>query len=168
MFDRIVHKIQDVLYTIETTVPMVTIRNKLQKSRFAIVGVTATTIDFTLLLTMSALGLNPIVANFISTTTSFCFSFIANRNYTFKATDGHVGRQVTLFVLVTLFGIWVLQPPVILFGEHFLQHSFGLQGLLRLALSKLAATAVTLLWNYYLYSRVVFKKPSADNRPGGE
>lgn len=167
MFDRIVHKIRAALYLLET-IPMVTIRNKLQKSRFAIVGAVATTIDFSLLLSISALGLNNIAANFISTTASFCFSFTANRHYTFKATDGHVGRQVTLFVIVTLLGIWVLQPPVILLGEHVLESNFNLPELLVLALGKLAATAVTLIWNYYMYSRVVFKKPNADNHPEDE
>jgi putative flippase GtrA len=140
-----------------------TIRNKAQKSRFAITGAIATTIDFGILLGLNALGVNSIAANYVSTTTAFCFSFFANRHFTFKATDGHVGKQMLMFVAVTLFGIWVLQPPIIFLSEKVIEQYVSLPSWVLLVLGKLAATLVTLVWNYYLYSRVVFKTPNADS-----
>lgn len=144
---------------------MATIRNKAQKGRFAVVGAVATTIDFGILLTLNAIGLHSIAANYISTTIAFCFSFVANRHFAFRATKEHVGKQIALFIVVTLFGIWVLQPPIILLGEEVIEHYIHIPSWVGLVLGKLVATGVTLVWNYYMYSRVVFKKPSADNRP---
>lgn len=142
---------------------MATIRNKAQKGRFALTGAIATTIDFGILLGLNAVGFHSIAANYVSTTVAFCFSFFANRHYTFKATDGHVSKQIALFVAVTLFGIWMLQPPIIFWGEKVVEHYVDMPEWMALALGKLAATGVTLLWNYYLYSRLVFRKPHADS-----
>ena len=138
---------------------MVKIRNKAQKGRFAITGAIATSIDFIILFGLSALGMPSVAANFVSTTVAFCFSFLANRHYTFQASEHNVTRQIILFVIVTLFGIWVLQPPIILTVEHFVENNFSFRGWIVLAIGKFAATGVTLLWNYFLYSRVVFKAP---------
>lgn len=134
------------------------IKNKAKKGRFATVGAIATTIDFGILFWLSSLGMASIAANFISTTAAFCFSFIANRHFAFRATDGHVGKQIGLFVAVTLCGIWVLQPPLIFLGEKVIKTYFSLPGWLVLLIGKLIASGATLVWNYYMYSRLVFKK----------
>jgi putative flippase GtrA len=131
------------------------LKNKEEKARFIVVGGANTVIDFGLLFLLKTLGLPTITANIISTTSAFCFSFFANKKYTFKTTDTNVKREVILFVLVTLFGLWVLQTIVIkivlaAIGVH-------LQGDLALLAAKLCATVVSLVWNYVLYSRVVFR-----------
>lgn len=133
--------------------------NNSQKLRFIAVGGINTAIDFGLLFGLKALGLPTISANVISTTTAFCFSFFANKKYTFKTTDTNVKREVALFILVTLFGLWVLQTAVI-YGITVLFSSTRLAPVIILLIAKLCATILTLIWNYILYSRIVFKNNS--------
>lgn len=127
------------------------------KARFLVVGGTNTVIDFGILFLLKALGLPVIAANLIATTAAFCFSFIANKKYTFKTTNTNIKREVILFVVVTLFGLWVLQTLVIQ-GILLLLNDTSLSSEVSLLLAKLCATVVSLVWNYTLYSRVVFKQ----------
>lgn len=120
-----------------------------------IVGAVATFIDFGVLFGLHALGLQSIVANVISTFMAFCFSFFANKHYTFQTAGKEVHREIVLFVIVTLFGVWVLQSLVIISITPVLDHI--LSGSLLLLVAKFAATGVSLVWNFILYPRVVFK-----------
>lgn len=128
-----------------------------QKIRFMLVGGANTVIDFGLLFLLRALGLPTIPANVISTTSAFCFSFFANKKYTFKTTATNIKREIILFIAVTLFGLWVLQTIVIAVVAPLLS-TFILSMDMALLGAKLAATIVTLTWNYIMYSRVVFKQ----------
>lgn len=123
------------------------------KLKFALVGGINTALDFGILLILSHLGLNKFVANFISTSTAFIFSFFANRSFTFKSKKD-ARKQVIPFLLVTLTGLWLLQPVVIWLVSLPLG---SLDQTIALIIAKLAATIVSLVWNYILYSRVVFK-----------
>lgn len=134
-----------------------TIKNKAEKLRFGAVGAFNTVLDFGLLFLLRGLGLPTIPANIISSTTAFCFSFIANKKITFQAKGTNLRREVTLFVIITLFGLWVLQSIVILTLKSLLS-GVQLDDNLVLFIAKILATIVTLVWNYVLYSRVVFKK----------
>ena len=134
-----------------------TIKNNPQVVRFIIVGLANTAIDFGLLFTGKSLGLPIVIANVISTGAAFIFSFVANRKYTFKSTDSNVFREVVLFVIVTLFGLWVLQTLIIQLMFPLVQ-SLVSKTDVALLIAKLIATVVSLTWNYLLYSRLVFKK----------
>ena len=116
-----------------------------QKIRFLLVGGTNTAIDFGLLFILNTLGLPRVPSNTISTGVAFIFSFFANRNFTFSANSGNIKKQMNLFIIVTLFGLWVIQPIIISLISNLL-------------VGKIIATAVTLVWNYLFYSRLVFKK----------
>jgi putative flippase GtrA len=135
----------------------VTIKNKDEKIRFIAVGGANTALDFGLLFLLKAFGLPTITSNIISTTTAFCFSFFANKKYTFKTTDTNVRREVILFIVVTLFGLWILQTVVIKAITALLA-GFHLSDDLTLFIAKIGATFVSLIWNYVLYSRVVFRQ----------
>ncbi len=126
------------------------------KLRFAFIGGINTALDFGILFLLTALGLDKLVANFFSTSVAFVFSFFANRTFTFKST-GSAKKQFLPFLIVTLIGLWILQPLVILAITQLL-HS--LDQALALFIAKLIATIVSLIWNYILYSRFVFKKKS--------
>lgn len=132
-------------------------KNSAQKVRFLLVGGTNTVIDFGLLFLLRAFGLPTIPANIISTTSAFCFSFFANKKFTFKTTDTNVKREVVLFIVVTLFGLWVLQTIVIALVAPLLSTVMPSMDMALLG-AKLVATVVTLTWNYIMYSRVVFKQ----------
>ena len=134
------------------------------KLRFLIVGSTNTALDFGILFSLTIfLNIPKEFANFISTFVTFLFSFFANKKYTFKSTSQNLKKQFLLFAAVTLFGLWVIQTIIIaIITPIFI--NFGLNKSLALLISKLAATIVSLVWNYVLYSRIVFKdaKNSSD------
>ncbi|QQG50884.1 MAG: GtrA family protein [Candidatus Saccharibacteria bacterium] len=132
-------------------------KNNSQKMRFVLVGGLNTAIDFGLLFLLRSFGLPVITSNIISTTAAFCFSFFANKKYTFKTTDTNIVREIVFFVAITLFGLWVLQTVVI----YVVTAAFSglrIPDNLTLLIAKLVATVVSLVWNYTMYSRVVFTK----------
>lgn len=133
------------------------IKNKREKARFGLVGIVNTALDFGILFALTFLGINSIVANYASTSLSFVFSFFANRKFTFKSNSDNIKKQFTLFVIVTIFGLWVIQPIIIWLFEPFFI-SLGLAGWISLLIAKLIATVASLTWNYILYSRYVFKR----------
>lgn len=127
------------------------------KIRFVIVGGTNTVLDFALLFLFTGLGLNKFVANTLSTGIAFIFSFFANRSFTFKNKDANVKRQFIWFSIITLSGLWLLQPLIIWLSTGFLENYTDNEQLV-LFIAKLIATVFSLVWNYLLYSKVVFKK----------
>lgn len=128
-----------------------------EKFRFALVGGFNTALDFGILFGLTAIGVDKIPANYVSTSVSFVFSFFANKTFTFKAKSGNAKREFLSFVIVTLIGLWVLQPLVITAVSQLLETT-TLDDTITLLIAKLIATVVSLIWNYILYSRVVFKK----------
>lgn len=134
------------------------VRNLGQLVRFAIVGGFNTLLDFALLfLFVYVLALDQYIANILSTGICLVISFFLNRKWTFNS-DGHRGRQFALFLIVTLFGLWVVQTFLIWAASTLLRSWFD--GPLLLLIAKLAATAGSLTWNYVLYARLVFTRAS--------
>ncbi len=128
------------------------VKKHAKKLRFAIVGGTNTVIDFGILFVLSGLGMDKILANYVSTSIALIFSFFANKKYTFKS-EASAKRQIVPFLVVTLIGLWVLQPLIIWVYTGALGDDS-----LSLFVAKLLATIATLIWNYLLYSRFVFKE----------
>lgn len=128
-----------------------------EKFRFALVGGFNTALDFGILFGLTALGVDKIAANYVSTSVAFVFSFFANKTFTFKAKTGNARREFITFIIVTLFGLWVLQP-IIIVGVMTLTASLDVADSAKLIGAKLVATIVSLIWNYFMYSRVVFHK----------
>jgi putative flippase GtrA len=127
------------------------------KLRFALVGGANTALDFILLFLFVNLGVNKIVANYFSTGISLIFSFFANKSFTFKNKTGNAKKQFGIFLLVTITGLWVLQPLIIWAVTSILESYVSNESAL-LFIAKLIATVASLVWNYFLYSRLVFKK----------
>lgn len=125
--------------------------------RFGIVGAINTALDFGLLLLFTHLGLPKIVSNTLSTGMAFIFSFFANKKYTFRSSSGNVKREIVLFTIVTLFGLWVLQNDVIWLISPLCAALLHNESLALLA-AKLAGTIVSLTWNYLTYDILVFRK----------
>jgi putative flippase GtrA len=128
-----------------------------RKIRFGLVSSISTTIDFCILLTLTSFGFSIIGANFISTSISFIFSFFASKKYAFKTPDRHIKHEAIKFVIITLFGIWAIQPLLIWLLEPFIR-GFGLHGILVVVIAKLIASTATFIWNYLFYTRLVFRK----------
>lgn len=122
--------------------------------RFLLVGGANTAIDFGVLFLLTAVGLGVWPANTLSTSVALIFSFFANRTFTFRA-DGRNRTQIFWFLVVTLFGLWVLQPLVILGVTAVVPHTLA-NDALSLFIAKVVATCVTLVWNFVLYKKLVF------------
>lgn len=135
------------------------IKNNRRLVRFGLVGIINTILDFGLLFLFRALGIPVEIANIMSTGTAFIFSFYANKKYTFKTTDTNIIYEMTLFILVTLSGLWILQTGIIAILQPPIT-TIVKRPNLALLIAKLIGTAASLTWNYILYSRFVFKKSS--------
>lgn len=124
--------------------------------RFITVGLLNTIIDFGTYSGLISIGIPSVIANYPATTIAIIFSYFANKKYTFKDNNKKIPKQVALFLLVTLTGLWVIQPIIIVFTESIAQQRLNNMFIGSIA-AKLIATAVSLTWNYLLYSRIVFK-----------
>lgn len=143
-------------------------------SRFAVVGVFNTGLDFTLLnMLVFGFGFAVLPANIISTLTAMSFSYLLNHSFVFKSDTSKSKQQYVLFILITVFGLLVIQNGIIhimtnelvaipnalyswiispLFGATFSQE------FIQLNTAKVTATLATMVWNYQLYKRIVFKE----------
>ncbi len=129
------------------------LKNKQEKLRFGVVGVINTLVDFGLLFTLRYLGLPALTANLISTSVAFVLSFSLNKNVVFRTKGSDIQRELILFLITTLFGLWILQTLVISIVDLVTPPTS-----ISLFVGKVLATIVTICWNYIMYSRVVFKK----------
>ena len=133
------------------------LRKHATKVRFGLVGAANTALDFGLLLVLANFFAVPhVIANIISSSIAFVSSFFANKKYTFKTTGQSVVREMILFTVVTLFGLWVIQSAIITLLTPPIQ-SIVTNDTITLVIAKLVATLASLTWNYILYSRIVFK-----------
>lgn len=131
------------------------IQNKKEKLRFGVVGGVNTALDFGILLILTSFGTPAAIANYPSSTVAVIFSFFANKKYTFKATGKNLKKEIILFLVFTLIAAWILQPATILLVQLILD-PFRLPAMVSVITAKLAATIVSLVWNYVTYSRFVF------------
>lgn len=134
-----------------------------EKIRFGLVGAFNTVVDFTILFTLARLvGVPTVVANVISTSCALAVSYLLNKKAVFRDTDRTDHRQVVLFIVTTLVGLWGVQTLVMLGVSVILPvvaPAIG-DGSIALLIKKTIATLVSLVWNYLWYSRVVFRKDS--------
>lgn len=124
-----------------------------RKLRFGLVGTVNTAIDFGVLFGLTFMGVDKIVANYLSTSIAFVFSFFANRSYTFRSKQA-LRKQIVPFLLITLAGLWILQPVILYATTPLFDGVFGES--IGLLVAKILATVVTLIWNYALYAKFVF------------
>jgi len=118
--------------------------------RFSLGGAGATGIDFIfyLILTM-AVGLNFLVANFISMTMGAIFLYIVNKKYTFRDTDPRVVRQFLIFWLNALVMFFITEA-VLYAGVHYL-HQWDV-------LVKIVAYAVVYFINFFFQRLFIFRR----------
>lgn len=128
--------------------------------RFLLVGSVNTGVDLLVYVLLVSMTVPLVLANLVSTSCGLLVSYLLNRAYVFGGGGGSRLvrlRRVALFVITTGIGLWVLQPVVIVIVTGLLRPS-QLPSPLLVLLPKLAATAVTLCWNYASYGLVVFAR----------
>ena len=127
---------------------------------FSVIGGINTVLDFIILFVLTSFGTKIFIANIFSTGTTFIISFLMNKKITFKSVSNNkkeLIREMVLFILVTLFGLWVIQNIIISFTMPIFENLLKNKQL-SLLLSKFLATIFSLIWNFILYKKVVFKK----------
>lgn len=126
-----------------------------QKTRFGLVGVINTFIDIGILNFLVIIaGVPLVVSNAASTTVAMAGSFFLNKKAVFHS-DGWSRRQVALFIIVTASGLWIVQTAVVVWGYLLLG---PLPEELRLNAAKAIGIVCSLAWNYFWYSRFVFRQ----------
>ena len=134
------------------------IKKHADKIRFLVVGGTNTAIDMIILFSLvNFTGLSVFISNIISTSVALSFSFYANKTFTFKDDNKNLKTKMVTFLAITLFGLWVLQPIIIAITKSILGSLISDVNTI-LLVGKLAATCVTLVWNYIMYRKFVFIK----------
>jgi putative flippase GtrA len=128
---------------------------KRPSGRFVLVGGFNTVLDFALLNGLSVLGLPVMGANTVSTGIAMISSFILNKKYTFRSDSKNHLKDVTLFIIFTLVGLWVIQNLVISGLLHVLPADWS--QFMRLNGAKVLGTGVSMVWNYLSYKHVVFR-----------
>ena len=131
-----------------------------QEFWIAAIGGLNTILDFVILFGLTSLGISSLIANVFSTGITFINSFSLNKKITFKSVSKNkkeLVREMTLFIIVTLFGLWVIQGVIIFLTLPFFE-SILKNPKISLLTSKLIATIFSLIWNFILYKKVVFNK----------
>ena len=129
---------------------------------FSVIGGINTALDFIILFVLASFGVKIFIANIFSTGTTFVISFLMNKKITFKSVSNNkkeLIREMVLFIIVTLFGLWVIQNIVISTAMPIFENLLKNKRI-SLLLSKLIATIFSLIWNFILYKKVVFKNKS--------
>ena len=132
------------------------IKKHSDKIRFALVGCTNTAIDFGILFALVNLIKLPVFySNIVSTSIALTFSFFANKKFTFKDNSVKARTQLTRFLVITLFGLWIIQPIIIGLSNSAFYYA-KIDSNIMLLIGKLLASCFTLVWNYSMYRKFVF------------
>ena len=136
-----------------------------EKARFILVGVANTVTDFVVLLSLVVVfGVPSGMSNIASTTCALIVSFLLNKKAVFQGEEGMKFRQIAIFIIVTLAGIWLVQTVIMVQLNNALIDALNVKGGIAavgiLLFAKVMGIAAGSVWNYMWYSRVVFKKQS--------
>jgi putative flippase GtrA len=118
--------------------------------RFSLGGAGATGLDFLAYLFLTrVVGINFLIANFISITLGAIFLYVVNKKYTFKDTDPRVVRQFTIF-WINAFVMFMITEALLYVGVHYL-HFWDI-------LIKIVAYAVVYFINFFFQRIFIFTK----------
>jgi putative flippase GtrA len=130
------------------------IANKLYRHsfvRYVVIGGTSFVIDFLLLVALhGSVGMNVLVAASISYWTSIIFNFLANRFWTFEATEQSIMKHVAAYLLL-LAANYLFTIAIIALGQQLGIHY---------TIAKVIAVIIQMAWTYLVYKKVIFKTRS--------
>lgn len=134
-----------------------------QLARFVVVGLINTGIDFLILnlemyLTKITSGPGMLVQNTISFGLATINSYLLNKYWTFgDKSKKKEGIKFAQFLFVSIIGISI-NGGIVYLITTFIPPMFGINSQLWANVAKLAATAISLIWNFVGYKFIVFKK----------
>lgn len=140
------------------------------KVRFVAVGIINTLVDvgiFNFLVLLFSLSV--IAASIVSTTVAMTISYMLNKRAVFRDHMPHSFKQIALFLVVTLAGIWLVQTLIMVEVLRFLEHSFNAtdNSFLLWFLKNVAkgfGIIAGAVWSYVGYSRIVFPVIDHENK----
>lgn len=105
-----------------------------------------------------------IIANLVATSAALVGSYILNSRITFKSKKW-TAKSFVLFIGVTLTGLWLFQtgmiyaltPVINHIPEHVWRHAGFMEHVAKTTFPKLLAVAITFIWNFLWYNKVIFK-----------
>lgn len=140
-----------------------------KKVRFLCVGVFNTTVDLSILnLLVFAFNFPVWLANTFSISIAVSISYFLNHHIVFRHHNKRSAKMFVKFFLITGIGIIVIQTVVIELTRAFYLHlvqrhvpslNSNVDTKLSLNMAKVTGVIVGMVWNYVLYSKLVFKKP---------
>lgn len=115
-----------------------------QVGRFGVVGVSATLLDYAVLMALSQLAGVPVLyASAASYVVSLVFNYAASMRYVFThREDMSRGREFTLFVVLSIIGLGINQVVMAACTAALGTSVFAVTA------SKAVATAVVMVWNF--------------------
>lgn len=127
--------------------------------RYVIVGVGSLAVDYGLLIIgYHVIGLDLPVATTIAFVIGLLFNFTVNKLWAFQSRSKTVARS---FREITLYGLLVVFN--LLFTNIFIYHVYQVG--IGPEISKIITTALTTLWNFVIYKKVIFRQsPTDQNR----
>lgn len=133
-----------------------------QFSKFAVVGVMNTAIDFGVLnILIFATGVRGGAAlallNSISFAVATTNSYLWNKFWTFRDKNSAKAVEIGQFLAVSIVGLGI-NSGVVYLVSTFVDPMFGLAPAMWVNVAKVLATGFSLIWNFIGYKFIVFKK----------
>ncbi|MCL5004332.1 MAG: GtrA family protein [Patescibacteria group bacterium] len=139
-----------------------------QISKFIVVGVVNTGIDFAILNALMFSmkiysGKWLILFNSISFTAAVINSYFMNKYWTFKAqnTEDSKAKQFSQFLIISVIGISI-NDAIVYALATFTSPLFGLSAQMWTNAAKIIATLASMAWNFIGYKFIVFKPKTLD------
>lgn len=117
--------------------------------KFGVVGAVAFVIDYGILMLLSqVVGWDPVLSSAISFTASVVFNYVASMRYVFtRREDLSRRREFVIFVVLSIIGL-AINSSCIWLGTQ----AFG-DGAMAVTVTKIVATVVVALWNFWSRKR---------------
>lgn len=133
-----------------------------QITKFGAIGVANTVIDFGILNFLSLKfqifsGGGLTALNTIAFSVAVINSYFWNKRWTFKSEQNNSSRQFIEFVIVSVIGA-LINTGIVYLATTFIPPFGGVSKEIWLNIGKLAATFISLAWNFVGYKFIVFKK----------
>lgn len=134
-----------------------------QFAKFVVIGVVNTGLDFLvlnfeMLVTGISQGPGMLAQNAVSFSVATINSYYFNKRWAFQDdSQKKQGHKFSQFLIVSLIGLVINSTTVFLVTSSFAP-LFGISPILWANLAKVAATGLSLIWNFVGYKFFVFKK----------
>jgi putative flippase GtrA len=141
----------------------------LQLIKFAMVGFANTAVDFgilNLLMGMTGIysGKNIFFLNSISFIVAVIHSFFWNKFWTFRVKKTEATKEFLQFLIVSIVGL-LLNSAIVYMITTWMKPMFGMSEVSWANAGKIAATVISLIWNFIGYKFIVFKKKNDQSGP---